>query len=447
MKKLLTLIVGTIMVWSCKKNDANDNFIESISHQVTVTYGELYNNKPAEGVSLKFLNRGTSASYNATTGANGIATITIPAGEYEIMASKILSASEAENLTGQNTEVAFNGNIPNITINSNQNTPSVINLTSGRIGNLIIKQVYYAGSDTRKAANFRDQFFEIHNNSNEVIYLDGYCFAQIRGATNSSEANNGKKGYLIGGGYDWSKAEGLTDQGEKANTDFVYAEEVIAFPGSGNQYPLAPGKSVIVAQNALNHKQPLTVIENGKTKTYEVTSPELTIDLSRAQFEAYYANYLNTKGLATDIDNPEVPNMEILYKISGNRDMILDTFGRDAFIIFKEDKTTIDTWRKAPLPTINEQNTETAVRFLQIPNSVVIDGVHLQHFNDKNAIPRRLPTIIDAGQIKGIKGNYSSESAIRKVKKNIGTRVIYQDTNNSTNDFEIIALPDTSSLN
>lgn len=447
MKKLVTLMTCVITLWSCKKDDTDNNFVQSISHQITVTYGDIYDNKPAEGVSLKFLNKGTSASYTTTTGTNGIAKITIPAGEYEITASKTLSATEAENLTGQNIEVSFNGNIPSITINSSQNTPSVMVIASGRIGNLIIKQVYYSGSNTRTAANFRDQFFEVHNNSNEIIYLDGYCFAQIRGAASTSKANSVEKGYLTDGGYDWSKAEGLADQGEKANTDYIYAEEVIAFPGSGNQYPLAPGKSAIVAQNALNHKQPLVVVENGKTKTYEVTSPELTIDLHKAQFEAYYADYLDTKGLATDIDNPQVPNMTILYKISGNRDMILDTFGRDAFVIFKEDKATIDGWRRAPLPTVNKQGQGTATQFLQIPNSVVIDGVHLQHFNDEKAIPRRLPATIDAGYIKGIKGNYSSESAIRKVKKNIGTRVIYQDTNNSTNDFEIIELPDTSSLN
>jgi hypothetical protein len=56
------------------------------------------------------------------------------------------------------------------------------------------------------------------------------------------------------------------------------------FPGSGRDYPLAPGETVVVARDAIDHRP------------FAPTA----LDLSHAQFEFF--------GIA-DVDNPQVPNM------------------------------------------------------------------------------------------------------------------------------------------
>ena len=305
---------------------------------------------------------------------------------------------------------------------------------------MVIKQVYYQGSDVKKGANYRDQFIEIYNNSNQTIYLDGICFARITGAANPSVENKNKKGYLANGQYDWSLAQGVTDA-SNANTKYVFSQEVIAFPGSGKDYPLEAGKSVFLAQNALNHK--INKDKNGVESS--VPNPELTIDLSNAQFEAYYGKKPNTVPLASDIDNPNVPDMTIMYKSTGRKDLILDNKGWEAIILFTATKADINSWAKVPLPTVPTV-TETTVRNVQIPISRIIDGTNFQHFSDAKACPHRLQDVIDAGDIKGT-GQFSSKAAIRKVKTTIGGRTIYQDTNNSSNDFDPDTTPDISKIN
>ena len=57
-----------------------------------------------------------------------------------------------------------------------------------------------------------------------------------------------------------------------------------------------------------------------------------------------------------------------------------------------------------------------------------------------------MPETIDASGVKTTKGAFSSQSVIRKHKV-VNGRKVYQDTNNSTNDFEVLDRPDTSSLN
>lgn len=320
MRKIVTLLSITALFWACNK-DNDDTFVQQVTYQMEVTYGKDFDNKPAEGVKITLLNQETGSSYEATTNFEGKASVSLYAGTYNINASQQLSKEKAETITGVAQEAVFNGSLSNITITTSQ-ASQLITLQGAQIGNLVIKQVYYQGSDAKKGANYRDQFIEIYNNSNQTIYLDGICFARITGAVNPSVENKNKKGYLANGQYDWSLAQGVTDA-SNANTKYVFSQEVIAFPGSGKDYPLEAGKSVFLAQNALNHK--INRDKNGVESS--VPNPELTIDLSNAQFEAYYGKEPNTVPLASDIDNPNVPDMTIMYKSTGRKDLILDNKG------------------------------------------------------------------------------------------------------------------------
>ena len=232
MRKIVTLLSITALFWACNK-DNDDTFVQQVTYQMEVTYGKDFDNKPAEGVKITLLNQETGSSYEATTNSEGKASVSLYAGTYNINASQQLSKEKAETITGVAQEAVFNGSLSNITITTSQ-ASQLITLQAAQIGNLVIKQVYYQGSDAKKGANYRDQFIEIYNNSNQTIYLDGICFARITGAANPSVENKNKKGYLANGQYDWSLAQGVTDA-SNANTKYVFSQEVIALPGSGKQ--------------------------------------------------------------------------------------------------------------------------------------------------------------------------------------------------------------------
>src|SRR5690606_23688627 len=110
-----------------------------------------------------------------------------------------------------------------------------LKLELGRIGGLVFKQIYYAGSDTRNGATFRDQFIEIYNNSNDTIYADSLYIAQVFGSNTVSPDYT--KGFFINSGnmkgqYDWSKSIGMPAD-VNATDDFFYPKSLYRIPGNG----------------------------------------------------------------------------------------------------------------------------------------------------------------------------------------------------------------------
>ncbi|AWM12429.1 DUF4876 domain-containing protein [Flavobacterium sediminis] len=333
------------------------------------------------------------------------------------------------------TEVQFNGSQEQVTVNVNVTSTTVI-LKSARIGDLVIKQIYYAGSSTSQGASFRDQFIEIHNNSNETIYADGLYIGQLYGRNTTTSASYS----LTNGQFDWSQSIGMT-AGSSANTNYVYADYVFQIPGTGQEYPIEPGESIVIAQSALNHKSPM-VNNNGDPVT--VNDPSLTVDLSGADFEAYLGDFRLSIGSTVyqyDIQNPAVTDLLIAYwgrpgYYSGNKDFLMDNPGRDSFIIFRSED--FSTYQNFPDPSVTAEGSSTKY-FLQIPIAEIIDGVDLQHYNPSSQRPKILPSEVDASYI-GCDAAFNSQAVIRKTKSTINGRVILEDTNNSANDFVKLAM-------
>ena len=430
MKKIVLLLSCIALLSACRKDD--DGFdgnrqgqeVSRIAYTVETTYGDKFNNLKAAGVVVKLTDTSTGQQYEATTSDEGKAILQLLPGTYNIEVAKSLTKEQSNSLFGFDNEANFAASKQGLTISKEANAIT-FKMSTSRMGDLVIKQIYYTGSNLQTAAKYYDSFFEVHNNSSDTLYLDGIYFAKLQGVQKLSASNKGKKGYDAEGKYDWSQAQGLEGLGEKANTDYVYAKTVIAFPGSGKEYPLAPGKSKIVAASARNHKEPIP--------GQPVSNPELTLDLSRAHFEVYLDPSFVKNGATLDTDNPAVTNMVILHK-SGGKDFLLDTMGREAYILFRDTKENFDNYKRVPLPTITDPKPDTAKQ-VQIPVDKIIDGVNAQNFKDSDYLPHRLPNSIDAGELKA-KGSYSSEVFIRKVKDTRNGITRYQDTNNSSNDFE-----------
>lgn len=438
MKNKCIALLGLFSILACNSDDDQINLTQTVSYTVQANYSENFDSLAAKDATITLQSTNTSEVYQMLTDANGQAVFgaVIP-GTYDINATVTFSAEEFNQTFGyfpESEEVIFNASLGQTTISLENNQTQLV-LNTARMGDLVIKQIYYGGSHTQQGASFRDQFIEIYNNSNEVIFADGLYFAFAYGVLNTTTTE-----YVQPNGqFDWSQSIGMTI-GNSANTNYLYADYVYQIPGNGNQYPIEPGASIVIAQSALNHKSPLV---DNTGEEISVLNPDLTIDLSDADFEANFIEFRAQQGLEpfrTDIENPSVPNVNISFAgrpgaYHAITDMLLDNLGRDSYVIFRADNLEFNTYA---LPNVREV-TESTKMYMQIPADIVIDGVETQHAS--NNIPKRLPETLDISSTR-ISAPYTSKSVIRKTKTTVDGRRILQDTNNSSEDFvEIIANP------
>ncbi len=313
---------------------------------------------------------------------------------------------------------------------------------------IVIKQIYYAGSDGKTAAGIRDQFIELYNNSGETVYADGLCLAALAGSRHFSSDGLEERGkryveqfaYQPNGMYDWQQSFGMPDS-VRANTGYVYASYIYQVPGNGRDYPVAPGKSLLIAQSARNYQKPYTD-HNGTH--LEPTQPQLTVDLSRADLEANHCVLYENPSQARDQDNPDVPDLFIV-KRANLIDLIMDKYGKEAIVIFRY-PGNMDNLPAYQAPLKGGVKSTNAVHlaypYFQIPEKYIIDAVELQP-SDGVRSPKRLPVHHDAGYASNTGGEYASTSVIRKTSHVKNGRIILKDTNNSSEDFvSIPAKPD-----
>ena len=438
---IMSLTACLLFMAGCKKDDITSG-VKPIAISVEVHMDATHTAlqlTPAE-VTVKISNNTTGQSYTATTNQSGIAEFSsVSPGNYVLSAYKLIEAAEYEALTGIPTtnDVSFNASME---VNLKASGLQELTLETGRIGDLVFKQIYYAGSDTRNGAMFRDQFIEIYNNSNEPIYADSLYSANSH--ANQATVERGAET------FNWSNSIGMNAGGKDASKDFVYMENLFMIPGSGKDHPIEPGKSLIIAATGLNHKAPYIDNSPDGGKEVVVLDPSLTVDLSQADFEVYLQDYLRDqqepgtdfRPFKSDLDNPDVPNLKII-RGTGN-EWVMDATGREDFLIFRS-SAPISSLPEFPDPETQEVtiNTET---YIQVPVELIIDAVEIMTPTTNKRTPKRLPSSLDGGPTFVTAGQYSSQSLIRKIAKRVGDRIILQDTNNSAEDFDTKNMADPS---
>jgi len=326
--------------------------------------------------------------YTATTNSNGVATFNLEIGIYSF------SASSSDNGFAYNALLESQQVTDNASFNM---TFSVAALSGG----LVFKEIYFTGSSTNEGGTyFADQFHEIYNNSDDTIYLDGLCIGLLEQSATQENI--------------WDD-ESVTDSYDRLPLTFY----TWYIPGAGTDYPLAPRTSIVIAQDGINHQ------------TDPSGNPNSPVNLGDADWETYCGDINDGK----DADAAGVPNLRLLYTNTITLyDFLHPVFGA-AVIIFRlpegTDYTTWPTDDPANLAT-KPESTSTKL-YLQVPVEYVIDAVEIVRM-DESKRNKRLPTDLDAGKI-WCSDSYIGKSVRRKVKQIINGKAVYQDTNNSTNDF------------
>jgi hypothetical protein len=391
--KLITIIAVMALssLWGCKKRG---NDVITATAVINVLYPVSYSPQNAENVEVKLVSKADGTETKVKTDAAGNANFSdlIP-GFYDISVSKSLTAQEALALTGISSAITLNVIKNNVNIQPTMVNNVSLRLAGSAVGSLVIKEVYYTGSSTPSGGTyFSDQFVEIYNNSTDTIFLDNLCIADIFGVSGLINPSSVPTPF----------------KDDQAN---VYANNVWRIPGTGKQRPLAPGKSIVIAQDGVNHKE-------------ATLNPNSPVDLSAAEWETF-----NERPDNRDADAPNVPNLEKLY-FTGGFDWLMPVFG-PSLIIFKIDN--FNTLEKSAIPG------STLPERIKIPNSMIIDSFEALRDASSGSY-KRIPTALDAGFVFAT-STYTGESFIRKTSSTIGGRRVLQDTNNTTNDFIKLSTP------
>lgn len=359
-----------------------------------------------ETYEVKLSNFSTGVSVQAKT-ENGIATAAgLVPGVYNV------TVGASQNVGGFSYTIA--GAQSNVSL-LKDGDEVVVSVDAVKEAALVFKEIYYTGfsytpidpttgkpavdPETGNPATtqyFRDQFYEIYNNSTEVVFADSLCIATIVYAN-----------YNYSIIYDWPIEN---------KEQYVFASVIWQIPGEGNTYPIQPGESIIISQWGTNHK------------AQNLTEGNAPVDLSGAEFEAVEKE--TTFGGIVLTDNPAVNMKKAVNALGYSVPQWLTPVSGAGYIIFKPSKALKDE------NYLIATNNDFAGKAREVLISDVIDAV--QSVSDETGMMHLgLPQILDAGGI-WCSGNYVGESIARKIKETRpdGT-IVYQDSNNTTNDFEV----------
>jgi len=379
MKKLFLILTTMLFLTGCLKNP------EYHSNVVTLVFLFPEDVDPLiiPNIEVKLNNLDKTYTETAYTDSSGVAVFNgIEPGFYSAQLTKTY-------LDGNTIKYANASGNQTVLDNMSDTLDVIISETQA----LVIKEYYYSACLTPAGNQYSaDQFVEIYNNSEDTLYADGLSLCE-------------HESYDIEPYY-FSYIE-----------DTIVCRMIWTIPGEGTDYPIYPGKSIVLARDAFNHKSD------------PYGNPLCPVDLAYADFEFYVYS-----ATADDIDGPHSPNLiEDLFTFRGT-DIVFHTRGGSAIAIARIPGN--DAERKAFIADNLVQKDElTSTRYYgKIPVSYVLDAVEVV-WDEAHAVYKRLPVELDAGYTYNEAGAKSGLSLRRKIQETVDGRVIYQDTNNSTEDF------------
>lgn len=391
MKKITVILAAAFAAFAVASCDANQGEVVTTDGTVKIDLSDLGPAPVPELMKVVLTNISTeqACEFESTDGTVDVSDI-VP-GVYNVVATATRSVGGSSyNYIGTKSNVSIKPFVPiNIALKMKVTKSSP----------LIFKEVHYNANKydnpaTGKSVTYlKDTFFEVYNNGEETVYLDGVCIGDPLSSTAFNFVKNVDKlshpldQYIWIGTYVWQ------------------------VPGNGKDYPLAPGESAVIAASSIDHN---------------LVGPGL-INLSYAEFECICQKYID-KGQAPGYS----PAMKLACTIKETG--LANQFGNfvgTAWVLFYPSEGLRKDGEYLESDKANNYGQEVLI-------SDVFDAIDCV----KNATTdKKLPEVLDAGKI-WCKTTGGNESIVRKVSTTLPDgRKVYQDTNNTTEDFEINASP------
>lgn len=277
---------------------------------------------------------------------------------------------------------------------------------SGDAG-FVLAEIFFAGTETPEGKRYiGDKYFVLFNNAADTLSADGLILIE-------ADLNSVQK----------------YDLGDHDFRDRYFAiDAMYRIPGDGNTYRVAPGQMILIADNAMDH----------------TAANANSFDLSTADFEWYD---VSSSAGATDVDNPDVPNLDKLYCYTqtiwvphnqGHKSFGLARFpeGLTAEQYFATDSLYV----KYDYEVVTSAGTFSQSRkSYMIPNEWIVDMVNMapsETFQWLTSSDK-----LDAGYAyvapTGSDVTRFGKAVRRKTKVTLNGVRTLQDTNNSSDDFEM----------
>ena len=430
MKKIYFLLICFLSasLFSCSDNGGGDDY-KTFNVTVQVAANAL---EPIDGIKVNLRDANGVISYDPKeTDVDGKVTFNVPAGVYEA------SATEKRVIGG--STVTYNGIRSNIVVTDGWIETSFVelSLTESQITNLVIKELYTGGVTDNDVFFQHDKYVIIYNNSDEEADLSDLALAMVM-PYNATVANrdydNGELFYA---------AEGWVPAG----AGIWYFTNSVTL-GAGEQLVIALGNAV---DNTITYPSSINFDNAAYYCTYDPES---------------YSNATSYKPPVASIISSH--HMKAYFYGAGNAWPL--SISSPAFFLFSLKDITLDGFRNSELNYYGDTQTLANAR-KKVRNEWVIDAVEVFSAGANNNM-KRFPAAIDAGYVDftnrngyslyrnvdveatmAIEGNEAklvyndmstgtgndvskdpsgidAEASIRN-----GARIIYKDTNNSSNDF------------
>lgn len=366
-------MLSALFLSSCKEKLVSNGTLQfSVRVQVQdtsfVTLG-ISDTSAVSGAVVELHSVNYEMTYTAQTDSQGMAFFQkIIPDVYNCSANKKYPVDTVKKYLGLQKDINLVGTLSSISMSSSRDSVSIL-LKPVFASDLLISEIYYNGAPPPPPYYFHDQFTEIYNNSSETIFIDGYAI----------------------GDPSYSSREDT----------MLHCLHLYQFPGDGDDYPIEPGETIIIAQDAIDHTE------------YNASS----LDLSGADFEYY-------NHLSNDVDAPDAVNMIQIHHKYGID--FLYSVMNDAIVLFKL-RACDSVWT---YDTFNE---------ILVPVNRAVDGVEYKEVVSEYEY-KHLPDEIDAG-ITGGMPMYQGKSIARKILNRVNGQVILMDHNNSNLDFQILDTP------
>ena len=393
LKQFLTVALGLVLLNACKKDDNNGIPTEPLSvtfhlqapdkvaitqyATLTLTLTELNKNEKVE----KVYHNVSSSDFK----------LELSAGSYEVRAAG--SVNYTQSGTTATGEVAGFVSKIDILTATTYTVPLSLKLSPSGDGDFIIEEIFFTGTATPEGKQyFGDQYIKLYNPTNKVLYADGLVLADSEFVTVTK-----------------------IDYTPSVMAEAFTAGSMVQIPGTGTQYPVQPGKSIVIAEQGINHKE---------------NNPN-SIDLSKADFENFYPPRVK------DVDGVGVTNNINLHGI-----FIFNNRGNRSYVIARFPEGTAT----ATLQYDYEYKVATKLmqrQALKIPNNWIVDAVNLSTKTGFEWIVTS--SSLDSGWAYVANDEKDTsrygKSVRRKVLSEKNGKPIFKDTNDSTEDFEILTTP------
>lgn len=169
-------------------------------------------------------------------------------------------------------------------------------------------------------------------------------------------------------------------------------------------------------------------------QTDPLGNPLSPVNMASAQFETFI------EAPGKDTDAPQAANLIVMYTTAASMyDWLHSVFGQGVILFRLPTGLDWQTFVANPDNFMTQPGSTSSTLYFMVHKDWVVDGVECNRPEEDKRF-KRLPTSVDAGMTWSL-ATYNSKSVRRKAEKILDGKVIYKDSNNSTNDFIIDQTP------